>query len=124
VEFVQETRFDRVGVFKYSKEEGTSAATLGDQVPAKVKDKRYRRLMKVQAAISLEKNQALVGTRQRVLVDGVSPETPLLLVGRTQHQAPEIDGAIYLNEGQTEQGRLEEVEITKAYTYDLVGRIL
>lgn len=124
VEFVQEIRFDRVGVFKYSREEGTPAATFDNQVSAKVKDKRYRHLMKVQAAISLEKNKALVGTKQRVLVDGISPETPLLLVGRTQSQAPEIDGVIYLNEGQTEQGRLEEVEITKAYTYDLVGRIL
>ncbi len=124
VEFVQETQFDRVGVFKYSKEEGTVAATLKNEVPAKVKDKRYRRLMKVQAAISKEKNKALIGTKQRVLVDGVSLETPLLLVGRMQNQAPEIDGVVYLNEGQTEQGRLEDVEITNAYTYDLVGRIL
>jgi ribosomal protein S12 methylthiotransferase len=124
VEFVQETRFDRVGVFKYSREEGTEAASLNKNISAKVKDKRYRRLMKVQATVSREKNKALIGTRQHILVDGVSPETPLLLMGRMQGQAPEIDGVVYLNEGQTEQGRIEDVEITEAHTYDLIGRIL
>lgn len=121
--FVREIQFDRVGVFTYSHEDGTPAYDMKDQIPHEVAEERYERLMEVQAEISLKKHQALIGTIQRVLVDGISEETELLLEGRTQGQAPEIDGVVYINEGNTQQGAFENVLITEAHPYDLVGKI-
>jgi ribosomal protein S12 methylthiotransferase len=122
--FVQETQFDRVGVFTYSPEEGTAAYSLGDTVSEAVKRGRRDRLMRLQAEISIKKNSALIGTVQNVLVDGVSCESDLLLEGRTASHAPEIDGRIYINEGTARPGDFVQVEITQASHYDLVGRIL
>ena len=122
--FVREVEFDRLGVFTYSHEEGTAAYHLPDLVPADIAEERRKRLMEVQEAISLQKNQALVGTVQTVLVDGVSEETSLLLEGRTEGQAPDIDGVVYINEGDTEQGAFEHVLITEAFSHDLVGKIV
>jgi ribosomal protein S12 methylthiotransferase len=124
LEFVRDIQFDRVGVFTYSPEEGTPAYRMPGQIPHEVAENRYQRLMEVQAEISLKKHQAMVGTFQTVLVDGVSAETPLLLEARTEGQAPEIDGVVYINEGQTQPGAFEQVRITEAFPYDLVGKIL
>lgn len=123
-DFIREIQFDHVGVFTYSHEDGTAAYDMPDQVPADIAEDRHNRLMEVQAEISLRKHQALVGTVQRVLVDGVSEETELLLQARTEGQAPEIDGVVYINEGTTEQGAFEQVRITEAHPYDLVGKIV
>lgn len=123
-EFVQEIEFDRVGVFTYSLEEGTTAYPLGDPVPEVVKEARRDRLMKLQAKIALKKNSGLIGTVQDVFVDGLSSETDLLLEGRTAGHAPEIDGKVYINEGMAKPGDFVQVEITQASFYDLVGRII
>ncbi len=123
-DFVRDVRFERLGVFTYSHEEGTPAYDLPNQVPVEIAGERQQRLMQIQTRISLEKHQALVGTRQTVLIDGESEETPLLLEGRMQGQAPDIDGVVYINEGDTEQGQFEEVLITEAFPHDLVGKIV
>jgi ribosomal protein S12 methylthiotransferase len=123
-DFVKEQRFERLGVFQYSDEEGTAAYEMSDKVPKKTIERRWRQLMAVQKRISREQNRALVGQRLQVLVEGVSPETDLLLVGRHQGQAPEIDGQVYLNEGLAYPGELVTVEVTEAHDYDVVGRVV
>lgn len=122
--FVQDVKFDRVGVFTYSHEDGTPAYDLPNQIPANIAEARRDRLMEIQAGISLHKHQQLIGTIQTVLVDGESKETELLLESRTEGQAPDIDGVVYINEGDTEAGAFEHVEITETHPYDLIGKIV
>lgn len=123
-EFMRDYRLDHVGVFAYSNEEGSAAAKLPDHCPEEVKEERLQRLMEVQAEISLQKNQELIGTRTQVLVEGVSSETDLLLEGRLRSQAPEIDGCVYINSGECAVGDIVDLLITEAHTYDLVGEII
>jgi len=123
-DFVRGQRFQHVGVFEFSREDGTGAATMSAQVPARVRASRRRTLMRVQQAISREHQNAMVGRRLEVLVEGPSPETPLLLVGRHAGQAPEIDGVVYVNRGTARAGDLVEVEVEQAGDYDLVGGIV
>lgn len=113
-----------MGVFAYSHEDGTPAYDLPNQVPAEVAQGRCERLMAIQAEVSLAKHRQQVGRVQTVLIDGESSETELLLEGRTEGQAPEIDGVVYITDGTTEPGRFEQVEITEAHPHDLVGRIV
>jgi len=122
LDFVRESRFDRVGVFAYSQEEGTPAADMPDQVPDEVKKARLDELMFTQRGISRELNKALIGREVEVLVEGHSDESDLVWVGRTSQQAPEIDGITYvsgfeedLKPGTILQGRVEQVT-----DYDLV----
>lgn len=122
--FVQEIEFDRMGVFTYSPEDGTPAYDFPDQIPRAVAEERRQQLMEIQAEISRKKHQTLVGTVQTVLIDGESEETPLLLKGRMEGQAPEIDGVVYINEGNTTEGTFEQVLITEVFPYDLVGKII
>jgi ribosomal protein S12 methylthiotransferase len=122
--FVEEQSFERLGVFEYSREEGTGAAELPDQVPDELKQARFQRVMEVQRDISRAHQQALVGRRVEVLVEGASEETEHLLVGRHAQQAPEIDGVTYLNDGMAYPGELVWVEVTDASDYDLVGRVV
>ncbi|MBF0550903.1 MAG: 30S ribosomal protein S12 methylthiotransferase RimO [Deltaproteobacteria bacterium] len=122
--FVAEAAFNHLGVFTYSPESGARAARLLDSVPDKVKKARRNRIMSRQKNISRTLNQKLVGTCHRVLVEGFSEETDLLLQGRTIFQAPDIDGVVYINSGQTQVGHLVEVKITAAHDYDLVGEIV
>ncbi len=122
--FVGEGHFDRVGVFRYCKEDGTPAGAMPDQVPERTKGTRYRKLMKTQQETAIRRNQALVGRTLDVLVEGVSEETDLLLKGRHYGQAPDIDGVVLINEGEAEAGRFYRVEITEAHPYDIVGGIV
>ncbi len=122
VKFVQEVEFDRIGVFQYSPEEGTPAASLGNQVPQGVKEARYREVMELQAKISLKKNLGLIGTVQRVLVEGYCPETRYLLKGRMASQAPDIDGEVYITKGIA-TSRMVNLLVTHASEYDVVGEI-
>jgi ribosomal protein S12 methylthiotransferase len=117
--FVAECRFDRVGVFVYSEEEGTPAADLPDPVPEEVKEDRYDRLMALQQEISLARNQAQVGRRVDVLVEGHGDG---LSVGRSYRDAPEIDGMVLLP-GELPIGEMVPVRITEAMEYDLVGEV-
>jgi len=123
-EFLRNYRLNHVGIFTYSSEEGSMAATLPDQCPEELKEERRQRLMELQAGISALKNQQLVGTVQRVLVEGVSTETELLLEGRLRSQAPEVDGCVYINDGVCAIGDIVSLRITEAHVYDVVGEIV
>ena len=124
LEFVQEAQFDRLGVFSYSPEEGTPAAALKDQVQDRIKLQRSRQIMRLQKRISLKKQKALIGSRLPVLVErpGSSPE--FLWEGRTQGQAPEVDGVTFLTKGRARAGDMVDVRIHDAGPYDLFGEIL
>lgn len=124
VDFVEEARFDHLGAFVYSPEEGTPGAELAQRVPAGKAQRRYERILEVQQPIALERRQALLGRRMTVLVEGVCEETEHLLQGRHHGMAPDIDGRLLINDGQAPAGTLAEVEITDAYADDLVGRIV
>jgi ribosomal protein S12 methylthiotransferase len=122
--FVQEQRFERLGVFQYSDEEGTAAYDFADKVPAAVIERRWRELMAIQKRINREQHASFVGRRLEVLVEGPSPETEHLLIGRHEGQAPEIDGQVYINDGMAYPGELVTVEVTESHDYDLVGRVV
>src|SRR5437868_12033573 len=126
--FVRKVGFDRVGVFTYSDEEGTPAFELPDKVDPKIARRRRARLMKAQSRVSLRKNRARVGETLRVLFEGPSAETDLLWQGRTEAQAPDIDGCVLINDApedlRPEPGDFVNVRVTEAQEYDLVGRIV
>ena len=113
--FVREQRFERLGVFEYSREEGTAAAGMPGQVPARVRRSRWERVMALQNRIAREQQRALIGRRVEVLVEGRAEETEHLLAGRHAQQAPEIDGLTYVNEGVAYPGEIVTVEITDAH---------
>jgi ribosomal protein S12 methylthiotransferase len=127
-EFISEAKFDWLGVFNYSHEEGSAAYALDAQVPQRSIESRRKRLMKLQQSISRKSKQDWVGRELTVLAEGESAETPLLWEGRTQFHAPEIDGKVYINDfgalENLEAGRFYRVKITEAHDYDLVARIL
>ena len=122
--FVEEARLDHLGAFVYSPEPGTPAAELPGRVPRAVARRRHRRLLELQRPIALERRRRLEGRRLTVLVEGPHPETEHLLQGRHQGQAPEIDGRILINDGLAPAGAFAQVEITRAYADDLVGRVV
>ncbi len=122
--FLIEQRFERVGVFQYSDEEGTAAYDLQPKVPQKTIERRWRELMAVQKRISREQNKKFVGKQLEVLVEGPSQESEHLLVGRHEGQAPEIDGLVYINDGMAYPGELVTVEVTETHDYDLVAKVI
>jgi len=128
LDFCQTHLFDRLGVFLYSDEEGTRASAEPKKVPRKIARERQRRLMEVQATISRQKNQRFVGKKVRVLLEGYSGESKLLLQGRMESQAPEIDGCVLItdvSEGcPIRAGDFVTVEITQAFDHDVVGRVV
>ncbi len=121
-EFVDEARFDNLGVFTYSHEESTTAHALADDVPEALKAERRDRLMARQRRISTRLNRERVGRTETVLCEGACTETEHLLQGRLEGQAPEVDGRVLINDGEAQPGRFVRVEITEAHPYDLVGR--
>ncbi len=122
LEFVRKARFEHLGVFTFSPEEGTAAFKLKGTVPKEVAEGRREEIMKLQQRVSRDKNRDMVGKRIKVLVEGPSEETPLLIQARHEGQAPDIDGVVYINEGNPKVGEFAEVEITDSHDYDLVGR--
>jgi ribosomal protein S12 methylthiotransferase len=125
-DFVKTVEFDHVGVFTYSHEEGTAAFEMADDVPAKVKAQRQRRLMSLQKRIVQRRLARRIGERVEVLVDGPSAEHDLVLQGRLAGQAPEIDPVVFLTEGDPEvlkAGDFVSGEIVAARGYDLVVRV-
>lgn len=124
LQFVAEGHFERVGAFAYSREEGTPAAELAEQVASRTKNSRCKRLMKAQARVAFQKNRALVGQTEKVLVEGYSEETDLLLKGRTERQAPDIDGHCLITAGQADVGEYVQLQITDSSEYDLIGEIV
>ena len=124
LDFVNEGHFERVGVFRYSREEGTAAAALTDQIAERVKKLRYQKLMKAQSRVSFRKNRQLIGRIEPVLVEGYSSETDLLLSGRSIRQAPDVDGQVYITDGQADVGDIVPLRITDSSEYDLIGEIV
>ena len=125
LDFINEVRFDRVGVFEFSFELGTTSESLGDPVPKAVKTARKERLMLTQQGISLQKNQALIGKTLDILIEGqgvVEGSSEMISLGRSYRDAPEIDGMVIV-EGDLPDGEISPVTITGAMTYDLTGII-
>jgi ribosomal protein S12 methylthiotransferase len=135
---IESLRLDHVGVFRYSKEEGTKAAEMDGQIHPNVKRRRSKVLTEILQKQSLGRNERLVGLRFPLMIEGTSDETELLLQGRIPSQAQEIDGHVLINDISGLNGLLEaefeknppvagdlvEVEITEAMPHDLVGRIV
>ena len=122
-EFVEEARFQRLGLFAYSPEKGTRAALLSDPVEESVKVQRLQALAALQEKISLDYNSRLVGTAQPVLIEGLSDESDLLLQARLASQAPEVDGCVLINKGFGKVGEIVAARITEAHPHDLIGEI-
>src|SRR5256886_12489287 len=121
LEFLDEVRFDRLGVFTYSPEDGTPSPGFPDQVPAEVAAERAAIVQDLQDRIAWERNQTLVGAVTDVLVDGPSQDPAFAFEGRTAGQAPEIDGVVYLRGRRFEPGRFARVSIVEVEGYELVG---
>ena len=123
LEFLAAARFDRVGAFVYSREEGTPAARLARQVPPEQARERYRRVMELQQGISLALNQAWVGAEIEVLAEAAA-DRPFAWMGRSRRDAPEIDGGVYLRGTDARPGEMVRARITGAREYDLEGEIV
>jgi ribosomal protein S12 methylthiotransferase len=123
-DLVRRARFDRMVAFPYSDEDGTRSFVMPGKVPARVARARYDALLRIQRAISLENNRAMIGKKLDVLVEGPSDEHDAVMMGRHAGQAPEVDGQVYLSGGEARPGTMLTVEITQASEYDLVGEIL
>jgi ribosomal protein S12 methylthiotransferase len=125
--FVEAIRFDHVGVFTYSHEEGTAAHHLDDDVPASVKRQRQNGVMRLQRRIVQRAQRGRIGSRVRVLVDGPSAEHDLVLRGRLEGQAPDIDPQVFLTDcdpSTITAGQFVEAEVVANRAYDLVVRPL
>ena len=119
-DFVKEMKFDRLGIFTYSEEEGTGAAHLDDNISRQVKDDRKNILLEIQHEISLDRNESLVGKTLKVLVD---QEGENVSVGRTEYDSPEIDNIVHI-QGKVEKGNFVRVKIESANEYELIGSIV
>jgi ribosomal protein S12 methylthiotransferase len=126
VAFVRDTEFDHVGVFTYSHEEDTRAFAMSDDVPAKVKTARRNEIMRLQKQIVARRQKSRRGDVVRVLVDGPSPDAPMVLQGRLEGQAPDIDSVVYLSEcdpSEIARGSLVEARLVGSRGYDLVAAV-
>ena len=119
--FLQKQRFDRVGIFTYSHEEGTSAFGLEDNIPSAEKERRAQEVMEVQQEISYEKNAEKVGSVFKVLIDKKEAGRYL---GRTEFDSVEVDNEVVVHGNKVTIGEFVDVKITKAYDYDLEGEIV
>ncbi|MDR2893123.1 MAG: 30S ribosomal protein S12 methylthiotransferase RimO [Deltaproteobacteria bacterium] len=117
--FVQEARFQNLGVFAYEAEDGTPAATMQNQIPVELRTERRDRIMELQAEISAELLQGHLGQNMDILVDEPHPEWPGLYVGRTWFQAPEVDGVTYVSGENLRPGDFVRAEISETFEYDL-----
>jgi ribosomal protein S12 methylthiotransferase len=126
LDFVEETRFERLGVFKYSEEEGTAAAQMDGKVSEEEKERRWQEIMDLQASISQKNQKALIGTHQRVMIENTDFDLQQF-AGRTQAHAPEVDGNVFVKfdipgrASLTEPGEIIDARITDALDYDLIG---
>ena len=119
-DFVEEIRFDRLGIFTYSEEDGTLAADLDDTVPRQVKDDRKNQLLEIQHGISLDKNESFIGKTLKVLVDESGEDVS---VGRTEYDSPEIDNIVHIK-GKAVKGTFIDAIIESANEYELLGKIV
>ena len=118
--FVEDIKFDRLGVFTYSEEEGTTAADIDDNIPAELKNERKNQIIELQHDISLERNESFIGKNLKVLVDQAENN---IGVGRTEFDSPEIDNIVHI-EGKVKKGEFVNVDIESANEYELIGKPL
>ncbi|MEG8947792.1 30S ribosomal protein S12 methylthiotransferase RimO [Rosettibacter firmus] len=120
--FVKETKFERFGVFTYSMEENTVSYELGDPIPAEIKEERKAILMEIQKDISLNKNKELLGKELKVIIDDINND---FYIGRTEKDAPEVDGEVYIQKDQQDVkvGNFYSTQIYDCNEYDLFGKL-
>jgi len=122
--FIEEIRFERLGAFRYSQEEGTAAFRYPNQVPEPIKQARFDRLMQVQQALAAEVNRQWLGRTCEVLIDEPDPSDPTVVLGRTSADCPEVDGTVYIrSRTPLTPGEFVSVRIVDTYEYDLVGEV-
>jgi len=121
--FMQQMKIDHVGVFAYTNEEGCPSEHFPNQISEEEKHNRVDYILSVQSHISTEVQRKYLGRVEPVIIEGLSRETDLLLEGRTRYQAPDIDGCVYINEGEASPGDIVPVRINETQIYDLVGAI-
>ncbi|MCP4912678.1 MAG: 30S ribosomal protein S12 methylthiotransferase RimO [Oligoflexia bacterium] len=127
LEGVKQSRFNHLGIFRYSDEEGTPAFRLKDKVPQEVIEERFDILHEAQREISRELNQKFVGQTVMAIVEGEHPETELLIQARHEGQAPDIDGNVLINDFNgfdIKIGDLVEVQVSEVLDYDLIGSVV
>lgn len=124
LDFITDAKFDHLGVFPYSKEEGTKAASLSSRISEKEKQRRRDIIMNEQAAISNKINQGLIGSIQEVLIEGKSDRSDYAYIGRCRRQAPEIDGITYVCGKQAKTGSIIKCRIVAADDYDVFAQII
>jgi ribosomal protein S12 methylthiotransferase len=120
LDFLQEAQLDWVGAFMYSREKGTPAAQMPNQIPFRLKRERYDRLMRFQQPISLARNRLWVGKTMRVLIEGYTADGKYA-IGRSHRDAPDVDGLVYVRNCTAAPGEFVEVRITDADVYDVWG---
>jgi ribosomal protein S12 methylthiotransferase len=121
--FVKEVKFERLGAFIFSKEEGTPAHNFSQQIPKRIKKERLEKLMITQQKISKEINYSYLGKEMEVLVDEISSGKSKLAIGRTEANAPDIDGKVIIKTDKVRAGEFIKVNIMETSEYDLVGEI-
>lgn len=126
VQFIQDYPLDNVGIFKFSREPGSHAYDLPDQIPEEIKTKRHKRLMQIQKKVVKKQNRKMIGKKISVIVEGYHPESKLLMRGRYSGQCPDIDGQVIINDGRKVKafGQVYTVEITDIADYDLIGSVI
>ncbi len=125
LDFVEKQRFENAGVFQYSQEEGTVAGAMPDQIAPEVKENRYHELMALQAGIAEEIHLEREDAEMDVIVEGFDEDNPNLAVGRSYHEAPDIDGSIFIeNAGELEVGQMVRVRIVQGFTYEMVAELV
>lgn len=124
LDFLAEAKLQHCGIFQFSAEEGTAAYSMPEQISDEIKNQRYDQAMLLQQQISFAHQQKLIGRKLEVLIEGRSDESELVIVGRHRHQAPDVDGLVYIGNKQANIGDLVNVKIIQAHPYDLVGEII
>lgn len=127
-QFIQDYPLNNIGIFKFSREEGSHAYSLPNQIPEEVKEERYHHLMKIQKKMVKRQLKKLIGKTLQVVIEGHHPESSLLMVGRYEGQCPDIDGQVIINRDDKRKvkafGQLYSVAITDMTDYDLIGRVV
>jgi len=121
--FVNEFRFERLGTFIFSREEGIPAYDFPQQIPMRIKKERLKELMLTQQPISKEINSSYIGKEIEVLIDEIQSDKPKIAMGRTLADAPEIDGKVIIRGDKAQVGKFIKVKVTEALEYDLIGEI-
>ena len=122
-EFVKDMKFNKMGVFTYSREKGTPSYNMRPLVPKKIMNERQKKLMLLQQEISLEVNKSFIGKTLDCIIEGVTDDG--MIIARSQYDAPEVDGVVYIKTDiPVVPGDIEQVKITDCYEYDLIGEII